>query len=147
MGFSRPNPLDRRAVSVAGNIADVLAALNIGAVILGVAVGGLAASIIALVLSGALSIIGVESGPDIGLIIGIVLGLAFGGWITGIRARHSERFHGAITGLALAFLIMVIARFGGSPASTWTILWLAVLAIVVSGFSGWLAGRRKLSKS
>jgi hypothetical protein len=124
----------------------MLAALNVGAVALGVASGGLAASILALVLGGTLTIIGVEGGADIGLIIGVLLGLATGGWIAGTKAKHSERFHGAVTGLAIAFGIMVIARLGGSPAQTLTVVWLAMLSIVVSGFAGWLAGRRKLTK-
>lgn len=121
----------------------MLAALNIGAVALGVAAGGLAASLFALVVSGILAVVGVESGPDIGLVSGILIGLAVGGWVAGSRAVHSHRFHGMVTGLVLAFLIMVIARFGGSAAPTPTVIWLAVLSIAVSGISGWLAGRRR----
>jgi hypothetical protein len=47
-----------------------------------------------------------------------------------------------ITGLLLAFAIMVIARLGGSPAPTPTVIWLAVVSVAVAGFFGWLAGRR-----
>lgn len=121
----------------------MLAALNLGAIILGVAAGGLTASLLGLLLGGILSVVGVEGGGDIGLVVGILSGMAVGGWLAGLRARHSERFHGAVTGLVLAFLVMVIAVMGGSPASTLAIIWLAVLAIVVSGLAGWLAGRRK----
>ena len=121
----------------------VLAALNIGAVLLGVAAGGLVASIAALVISGLLAVIGVGAGPDIGLVIGILGGLVAGGWVSGARSAHSHRFHGMVTGLALAFLVMVIARLGGSPAPTLTVVWLAILAVVVSGAAGWLAGRRR----
>ena len=125
----------------------MLAALNIGAVLVGVAAGGLAASLIGFGLSGLLVVIGVDTGPDIGLVVGILFGLATGGWLAGKRARHSERFHGAVTGLAMAFVIMVIAVFGGSPAPTGSILLLALIAVVVAGFTGWLAGRRKMSQS
>ena len=121
----------------------MLAALNLGAVMLGVASGGLAAAFVALLLSGALALLGWADGPDIGLISGIGVGLAVGGWIAGKRARHSERFHGAITGMALAFLIVIVARLGGSPAPTGTVIWLAALSIFVAGFTGWLAGVRK----
>jgi hypothetical protein len=124
----------------------MLAALNIGAVALGVVSGGLAASVLALVLGGTLTIIGVGGGADIGLVIGVLVGLGTGGWIAGTKAKHSERFHGAVTGLALAFGIMAIARFGGSPAQTVTVVWLAVLSIAVSGLAGSLAGRRKSTK-
>jgi hypothetical protein len=123
----------------------VLAALNFGAIALGVAAGGLAAALLALVISGLLAVVGVESGPDIGLILGILAGLAAGGWVAGSRAVHSHRFHGMVTGLVLAFVIMVIARLGGSSAPTLTVVWLALLSIIVAGLFGWLAGRRKSS--
>jgi hypothetical protein len=121
----------------------VLAALNLGALVLGVAAGGLTASVIGFLLGIVLSLANVEGGPDIGLVVGIGAGLGVGGWVSGLKARHSERFHGAVTGLLLAFLVMVIARFGGSPASTSTVIWLALVAMVVSGLFGVLAGRRK----
>jgi ABC-type antimicrobial peptide transport system permease subunit len=113
---------------------------------LGVAAGGLAASVLALVVSGLLAILGVESGPDIGLVVGILAGLAAGGWVAGSRAIHSHRFHGMVTGLVLAFVILVVARFGGSAAPTLTVVWLALLSILVSGVFGWLAGRRKTGR-
>ncbi len=121
----------------------VLAALNLGALLLGVATGGLTASLLSLAVGGLLSIAEVPSGDNIGLVIGILVGLAAGGWVSGKRAKHSSRFHGAVTGLALAFVMTAVARLGGSPAGTTTILWLAFVSVVVSAGSGWLAGRRK----
>ncbi|MGH8944859.1 MAG: TIGR04086 family membrane protein [Acidimicrobiia bacterium] len=123
----------------------MLAALDFGALILGVASGGLVASLLALLASGILTLAGIEDGAGLGLVAGILTGLAVGGWIAGARARHSSRFHGAVTGLLLAFLVVVIARLGGSPAPTPTVLWLALLSMVVGGLAGWLAGRRKAS--
>ena len=124
----------------------MLAALNIGAVALGVASGSLTASVFALVVGGGLTVAGIETGSDIGLVIGVLVGLGLGGWVAGTKAKHSERFHGAVTGLLIAFLIMVIARFGGSPAPTPTVVWLAALSILVAGVAGWLAGRKKSTK-
>lgn len=121
----------------------VLAALNFGALALGVAAGGLAASVIGLAVSGLLVLIGVETGPDIGLVVGVLAGLATGGWVAGLRSVHSHRFHGMVTGLILAFVIMAIARLGGSPAPTLTVIWLAIFAVIISGVFGWLAGRRR----
>lgn len=123
----------------------MLAALNFGAIVIGVAAGGLAASVVGLLVAGLLSVFGLESGSDIGLAVGIFSGLAVGGWLAGRRSVHSHRFHGMVTGLLLAFVIMVIARLGGSPAPTWTVLWLALVAIAVSGLFGWLAGRGRAS--
>lgn len=121
----------------------MLAALNFGALILGVASGGLAASVLALLISGILTLAGVDEGADIGLVVGVLVGLAVGGWISGARARHSERFHGAVTGLLLAFIIVFVARLGGSPAPTNSVLWLALISVAVGGLTGWLAGRQK----
>lgn len=121
----------------------MLAALNFGAVALGVAAALLSASILAVLLGGGLALTGIESGTDLGLMIGIVSGLATGGWVAGLRARHSERFHGMVTGLLSAFVVVVIARLGDSPASTLVVIWLAVLSVAIAGFAGWLAGRRK----
>jgi hypothetical protein len=121
----------------------MLAALNIAAVGLGVGAGGLSATLLALALGGGLTVIGVERGGDIGLVVGVVAGLAVSGWVAGRLARHSERFHGSVTGLLLAGLIIVVARMGGSPAPTVTVVWLAVVAATVAGLTGWLAGRRK----
>jgi putative membrane protein (TIGR04086 family) len=120
----------------------VLAALNIGAVLVGVATGGLAASVLGLILGSALTLLGVDEGPGIGLVVGMLSGLAAGGWVSGKRARHSARFHGAVTGLVMAFLVLVIAVLGGSPASTVSVIWLAVMSMAIAGLSGWLAGRR-----
>jgi hypothetical protein len=125
------------------NIAFVLAALNFGAVLLGVATGGLAASVVALVVGGALAVFGVETGPEMGLAMGVFTGLAIAGWVAGLRSRHSHRFHGMVTGLVLAFLILVVARLGGSPASTPTVIWLAIVAVAVAGITGWMGGRRR----
>lgn len=113
---------------------------------IGVATGTLMASVVGFGLAWLLTVLGVDSGDGIGLMVGIVAGLATGGWLAGKRSRHSERFHGAVTGLVLAFVIMIIAVLGGSPAPTSSILLLALLAVVVSGIAGWLAGRRKLAR-
>lgn len=125
------------------NIACVLAALNLWAVFLGIAAGGLTASVVGLLIAGLLSVVGVETGPGIGLVTGILGGLAAGGWVSGRRSAHSHRFHGMVTGLGLALVLVVTARIGGSPAGSWTVVWLALLSIAIAGFTGWLAGRRK----
>ena len=125
----------------------MLAALNIAAVGLGIGAGGLSATVIALVVSGALNILGVDSGVDVGLVSGVALGLATGGWVAGSFARHSGRFHGAITGLLFATLLVVVARMGGYPADTLLVVWLFVLSGFLAGTAGWLAGRRKTRHS
>lgn len=121
----------------------MLAALNLLAVGLGVGAGGLVATLLALALGGGLTLAGVDTGGDIGLIVGVIGGLAVAGWVSGRMAAHSERFHGSVTGLLLAGVVIVVARVGGSPAPTGTVIWLAVLSAVIGGLTGWLAGRAK----
>jgi hypothetical protein len=125
----------------------MLAALNIGAVALGVGAGALTATLVGLAVGGLLTLVGVGAGADVGLVSGILSGMAVAGWVAGRLARHSERFHGAVTGLMLAGLIIVIARLGGSPAGTGSVVWLAILAAFIAGLTGWLAGRRKTPRT
>jgi hypothetical protein len=123
----------------------MLAALNLGAVALGIASGGLAASLVAFLTGGALTLLDVEGGADMGLVVGVLVGFIVAGYVSGLRSSHSPRFHGQVSGLGLAAIVVLVARLGGSPAPTTTILWLALLAIVVSGLTAWYAGRRRSS--
>ncbi|MGB8361100.1 MAG: hypothetical protein WCE80_06835 [Acidimicrobiia bacterium] len=125
------------------NIHHMLAALNFGVVVLSIAAGGLTASLVGLVVGSLLSMSGVENGPGMGLVVGIVAGLFVAGWVAGARSVHSHRFHGMISGLLLSFLIVIVARLGGSVAPTSSVIWLAILSIAISGLAGWLAGRRR----
>lgn len=121
----------------------MLAALNIAAIALGVAAGSLLASLVALTVGGLLSLAGMDTGPDIGLVIGVLTGLFAGGWLAGSRAVHSERFHGMVAGLLLAFVVVIVARLRGSPAPTPVVVWLAIVSIAIAGLGGWLAGGRR----
>lgn len=125
----------------------MLTTLNPGALIFGVGAGGLVASLLALMLSVGLSLIGLDEGAGIGLVLGVVVGLAAGGWVAGWRAPHTHRFHGMVTGLLLAFMIVVVARIRGGDPSVLVIVWQVVLAVAISGLAGWLAGRRKAARN
>ncbi len=120
----------------------MLAALNFVAVGLGVGAGGLSATVAAFAFS---LLLGPNDGdaPYGGLLVGITIGFAVAGWVAGRMARHSERFHGAVSGLLLAGLYIVVASLGGGVVATGSVLGLALIAVVVSGGAAWLAGRRK----
>ena len=120
----------------------MLAAINVVAVGLGVGAGGLTTTVVGFGASAFLSLIDKDP-PYAGLLIGIVIGFAVAGWVAGRMARHSERFHGAVTGLLLAGLYIVVASLGGGVVATGSVLGLALIAVVVAGGAGWLAGRRK----
>lgn len=119
----------------------VLSTLRLNAVLLGIGVGSLASTVAAVVVWFVLAALGVESAPDVALVVGIVLGLVIGGFTSGRATPLASRFHGMVTGLALAGLLLVIARLGGSPAPTAQVLLLALIGIVGGGIGGVLGGR------
>lgn len=112
------------------------------AVLLGVGIGALSATVLSLLLWLLLAAVRVDDAPLIGLTIAVLAGLAVAGYAAGRMAIVSHRFHGSVAGLLLAALVLVIARLGGSPAPTGQVLWLAVLAVVLGGVGGTVAGRR-----
>jgi hypothetical protein len=75
------------------------------------------------------------------LVIALLSGLATGGWISGRLAPFNGRFHGSLSGLVIAGVVIVISRLGGSPAPASQVLLLAAIAIVVGGLAGWVAHR------
>lgn len=119
------------------------ASLSWRAIWTGLAAGALLAAVIFGV--GYLATVSLKTGPARGVILvgSVLLGLFAGGWVAGRMALHSGRFHGSLTGLGLALLVVVIARMGGSPAPTSSVLILAALAILLGGIGGWLAGSRR----
>lgn len=123
----------------------MLASLRIMAVLLGLGIGALSATVLSLVLWAVLAFAGLDDAALVGLTVAILAGLAIGGYAAGRMTPFAHRFHGSVAGLAIAGLVLVIARFGGSPAPTIQVLWLALLAVVLGGAGGSLAGRRKTS--
>jgi putative membrane protein (TIGR04086 family) len=120
----------------------MLASLRILAVLAGLGIGTLTATVLSLLLWALLSALGFEDAALAGLTVAFVVGLAIGGFTAGSMTTYAHRFHGAVTGLAIAALVLVIALFGGSPAPTTQVLWLALLAVLLGGSGGAIAGRR-----
>ncbi|MEX0796472.1 MAG: hypothetical protein WEB67_09605 [Acidimicrobiia bacterium] len=120
----------------------MLAALSVQAVVMGVAAGGLSVTVVGFLLGGGLALLDVANGPDIGLLVGLLVGLIVGGWVAGRMAIHSNRFHGSVSGLLLAGLLILLASLGGASASIWNVLLLALVSIVVGGVGGLIGGRR-----
>jgi putative membrane protein (TIGR04086 family) len=120
----------------------VLASLRILAIGIGVGIGVLSATILSLLLWLILTAAGMDDAPLAGLTAAILIGLTIGGYASGRMAIVAHRFHGSVTGLVIAALVLVIARLGGSPAPTGQVLWLSLLAVVLGGTGGALAGRR-----
>jgi putative membrane protein (TIGR04086 family) len=121
----------------------MLGTLRISAVMIGTAGGALVAAAAFLLGLLVARLIGAEEGPAVVLSVSLLAGLAGGGYLAGRVAPFNGRFHGSITGLAMATVVLFISLLGGSPAPTSQVALLAAIAIVVGGFSGWLGGRRR----
>ena len=121
----------------------MLASLRILSILLGVGIGGLATTLLALVFWAVLAAAGLDDAPLAGLTAATVVGFGVTGFVAGRSSPHTHRFHGAVAGLALAALVLFIARFGGSPAPITQVLVLLGLGIVLGGLGGIAGGRRR----
>ena len=121
----------------------MLGVVRISAVMIGTAGGTLVGA--AIFLAGLLvaRLVGAEEGPAVLLSVSLLAALFGGGFLAGRVAPFNGRFHGSITGLVMAGVVLVISILGGSPAPTGQVVLLAAIAIVVGGFSGWLGSRRR----
>ncbi|MDX1449258.1 MAG: TIGR04086 family membrane protein [Acidimicrobiia bacterium] len=121
----------------------MLASLRVLAILLGLGIGALTVTVLSLVLWFALTAAGFDDAALAGLTVALLVGLGVGGYAAGRMAVVAHRFHGSVTGLVIAALVLVIARLGGSPAPTAQVLWLALLGVVLGGLGGAVAGNRQ----
>ena len=121
----------------------MLGALRLSAVMIGTAGGALVAGAVFLVGLLIARAAGGDEGPAVSLSVSLLAGLAAGGFLAGRMAPFNGRFHGSMTGLAMAAVVLIISLLGGSPAPTGQVALLALIAIVVGGISGWIGGRRR----
>ncbi len=120
----------------------VIASLRLLAVALGVGIGSLTATLLALVFWALLALVGFENAPLAGLAAAVLVGFGAAGYSAGRLAPHTHRFHGSVAGLGLSGLVLIIARLGGSPAPLPQVLLLFAFGIVVGGAAGIAGGRR-----
>ena len=125
----------------------MLGVIRISAVMIGTAGGSLMST--AVFLAGLLvaRLVGADEGAALVLSVSLLAGLAGGGYLAGRVAPYNGRFHGSITGLAIATVVLVISVLSGSPAPTSQVVLLAAIATLVGGFSGWLGGRHRYNGS
>lgn len=121
----------------------MLGVLRLSAVMIGAAGGTLLSGAVFLVGLLVAVLVGADEGPALVLSVSLLVGLAGGGYLAGRVAPFNGRFHGSVTGLAMAAVVLVISILGGSPAPTGQVVLLAAIAIVIGGISGWLGGRRR----
>ena len=121
----------------------MLGVLRLSAVMIGAAGGTLLSAAVFLVGLLVARLVGADEGPVLVLSLSLLVGLAGGGYLAGRVAPFNGRFHGSVTGLAMAAVVIVISTLGGSPAPTGQVALLAAIAIVIGGITGWLGGRRR----
>ncbi|HKZ21255.1 MAG TPA: hypothetical protein VJQ57_14245 [Acidimicrobiia bacterium] len=83
-----------------------------------------------------------EAVAGIGLTASVLIGFGLGGFVAGSLAPVNGRFHGSITSLVVAGIVVGVAGLGGSPTPLGSVLLLALIAIVTGGISGAIGGRR-----
>lgn len=121
----------------------MLAAVRLTAVALGVGAGTLASTALTMLLWGLLAALGVDQPAVAGLSFAVLGGFLVGGYVAGRLAIVVHRFHGSLTGLVLAGVVVLISKLGGSLTPTGEVLLLAVFGIVLGGLGGFLGGRRQ----
>jgi len=120
----------------------VLGAVRWSSVLFGVGAGSLASAVVGLLVAAATAVLGSGDSSLAGVTGGVVAGLLTAGTVAGRLAPVWARFHGALAGLGLAFVVVLVSIFGGSPAPAAQIIWLGVLGILLGGLAGTVAGRR-----
>lgn len=125
----------------------MLASLRVVALAAGVAVGGLATTVVALSLWLVFDTAGLADPSGAALVAGLAVGLLAAGFTAGRMAPVFSRFHGMVTGLAVSGLVTAISRMGGSPAPVTQVLVLATIGIALGGLGGVVGGRRRGSGS
>jgi putative membrane protein (TIGR04086 family) len=121
----------------------VLGVLRVEAVLLGLASGVLASGILFYLLVVLARAAQSETLAGLALTLAVLLGMAVAGVVAGRMARVNGRFHGSITALVLAGVVVVVSSLGGSPTPLGAVLLLAVAAIIVGGVAGTIAFNRR----
>ena len=121
----------------------MLGVLRVEAVLLGLAAGALGSGLIFLALVFLARAARSETLAGLALTIAVLLGMAVAGFVAGQMARVNGRFHGSITALVLAAVVVVVSRLGGSSTPISAVLLLAVTATLIGGVAGTIGYRRR----
>lgn len=121
----------------------VFLALRPGVIAAGLATGAVAATILGFAFWLVLDLLHVDSAPSTAILLAVLAALWVGGLAAGRLAPVAGRFHGSVTGLALAGLISIAALRGGSPARLWQVLVLFALGIALGSWGGWVGNRHR----
>lgn len=109
---------------------------------IGVGAAFLALGIVTLVGWGVLALFGVEDAATAAIVAGAPVGAVAGGWLAGRTAIRAV-FHGALTGVLFAGLVILLSVLDGSPAGAGTMIGFLVGGGALGALGGWLVERRR----
>jgi len=120
----------------------LLGILRLRAILLGTGGGVLGSGLTFALGAFAARVTGSETMAGIALTASVLVGFGLGGYVAGRMAPINGRFHGSITALIVAAIVIAVAAIGGSRAPLGSVLLLALIAIVSGGIGGSMGGRR-----
>ncbi|HJQ96205.1 MAG TPA: hypothetical protein VJ935_10945 [Acidimicrobiia bacterium] len=142
MLLSRPKAYGSRALRSGINGKPLLGILRLRAILVGTGGGVLGSGLTFALGAFAARVTGSETIAGIALTVSVLVGFGLGGYVAGRMALINGRFHGSITALIVAAIVIAVAALGGSRAPLGSVLLLALIAIVGGGIGGSLGGRR-----
>ncbi|HEX2420479.1 MAG TPA: hypothetical protein VHL55_02660 [Acidimicrobiia bacterium] len=120
----------------------MLGILRLKAILLGTGGGVLGSGLAFALGASAARVTGSESLAGMALTASVLVGFGVGGYVAGRMAPVNGRFHGSVTALIVAAIVITVAAMGGSRAPLGSVLLLALIAIISGGIGGGLGGRR-----
>jgi hypothetical protein len=120
----------------------LLGILRLRAILLGTGGGVLSSGLTFALGAFAARLTGSETMAGIALTASVLVGFGLGGYVAGRTAPVNGRFHGSITALIVAAIVITVAAIGGSRLPLGSVLLLALIATVSGGIGGSLGGRR-----
>ena len=142
MLLSRLKAYGSRALRPGINGKPLLGILRVRAILLGTGGGVLGSGLTFALGAFVARVTGSETIAGIALTASVLVGFGLGGYVAGRMAPINGRFHGSITALIVAAIVIAVAAIGGSRAPLGSVLLLALIAIVGGGIGGSLGGRR-----
>ncbi|HEY3428154.1 MAG TPA: hypothetical protein VGK83_05740 [Acidimicrobiia bacterium] len=142
MLLSRPKAYGSRALRSGINGKPLLGILRLRAILVGTGGGVLGSGLTFVLGAFAARVTGSETIAGIALTASVLVGFGLGGYVAGRMAPINGRFHGSITALIVAAIVIAVAALGGSRAPLGSVLLLALIAIVGGGIGGSLGSRR-----
>ena len=114
-------------------------------VVYGLATAFLGMALVTLASWLVLALLSVDDPAVVGAVVGAPVGAIVGGFIGGRTAARSV-FHGGIVGVLFAGAVTILSVLDGSPATPLTMVGFLITGVVLGGFGGLVAERRRVRR-